>query len=75
MHWMKEVEIAKSIADLMTSQSITGRPDFPDCDMLDAMIASALKRVRDKHVHFRKYVSVEGSGTRTLRFVQKTFTE
>ena len=25
MHWIKEVEIAKSINDLMTSQSITGR--------------------------------------------------
>ena len=28
MHWIKEVEIAKSMDDLMTSQSITGRRDF-----------------------------------------------
>ena len=54
MHWIKEVETAKSIDDLWTSQSITGRRDFPDYDMLDAMIASALKRLLDKHVHFRK---------------------
>ena len=27
--------------------------------MLDAMIASALKRLLDKHIHFRKRVSVE----------------
>ena len=27
--------------------------------MLDAMIASALKRLLDKHVHFRNRVSVE----------------
>ena len=33
--------------------------DFPDFDMLDAMIASALKKHLDKHVHFRKRVGVE----------------
>ena len=54
MHWNKEVETAKSIADLMTSQSITRRRDVHDYDMLDAMIASALKRLLDKHLHFRK---------------------
>ena len=59
MLWIKEVEIAKSIDELMTSRSITGRRNFPDHDMLDAMIASALKRLLDKHVHFRKRVSVE----------------
>ena len=59
MQWIKEVETAKSIDDLMTSQSITGRKDFPEYDMLDAMIASALKRLLDNHVHFRKRVSVE----------------
>ena len=37
MHWIKEVEIAKSIDELMTSRSIVGRNDFPDYDMLDAM--------------------------------------
>ena len=35
MHWIKEIEIAKSVDDLVTSRSITGRTDFPDCDMLD----------------------------------------
>ena len=43
MHWIKEVEEAKSIEDLMTSQSIAGRRDFADYEMLDAKIASALK--------------------------------
>ena len=42
MHWVQEVEIAKSIDDLLTSLSVTGRRDFTDCEMLDAMIASAL---------------------------------
>ena len=59
MHWIKEVEIAKSTDELVTSRSIVWRTDFPDFDMLDAMIASALKRLLDKHVHFRKRVSVE----------------
>ena len=28
MHWIKEVEIAKPIDDLVTSRSVTGRNDF-----------------------------------------------
>ena len=42
----------------MTSRSIVVRTDFPDYDMFDAMIASALKKLLT-HVHFRKRVSVE----------------
>ena len=59
MHWIKEFEMAKSIDELMTSGSIVARTDFPAFDILYAMIASALKRLLDKHVHFRKSVSVE----------------
>ena len=59
MQWIKEVEIAKSIGELMTSRSIAGRTDFPDYDMFDAMIAYALKKLLDRHVHFRRRVSVE----------------
>ena len=33
--------------------------DFPDRDMLDAMIASASKKILDRHLHFRRRVSVE----------------
>ena len=43
-HWIKEVEIAKSIDELLTSRSIVGRDYFLDFDMLDAMISSALKK-------------------------------
>ena len=49
----------QSIEEPMTSRSIVCRTDFTDFDMLDAMIASALKRLLDKHVLFRKRVSVE----------------
>ena len=76
MHWIKEVEKAKSIDELMTSRSILGRNDFtddelltsrstlgrndfPDYDLLVAMIASALKRLLDKHIRFRERASVE----------------
>ena len=59
MQWIKEVEIAKSIDELMTSRSNVARNDFPDYDMLDAMIAPALKKLLDKHVLFRRKVKVE----------------
>ena len=59
MQWIKEVEIAKSIGELLTSRSIVGRTDYPDHDMLDAMIASALQKLFDSHVHFRQNLSVE----------------
>ena len=52
IHWIKEVEIAKSIDELMTSRSIVGRTDIPDFDMLHAMIASALKSLST-----RRYIS------------------
>ena len=59
MQWIKEVKMAKSIDELLTSRSIVERTDFHDFDILDAMTASALKRLLDKHIHFRKRVSVE----------------
>ena len=42
MLWIKEVEMAESIDELLTSRSITGQHNFPDLERLDAMIASAL---------------------------------
>ena len=51
--------MAKSIDELMTSRSIVGRTDFPDYDMLDAMIASALNKLLERYMHFRKRVRVE----------------
>ena len=56
--WIKEVEIAQSIDELMTSRSIVVK-DFLDFDMLDAMIASALKKLLNTQSHFRVRVSVE----------------
>ena len=51
------MEVAKSVDDLMTSQSIEGR-DFHDFEMLDAKIASALKKIITDQ-YFRRRVDVE----------------
>ena len=51
--------MAKPFDELMTSRLTVERDDFPDFDMLDAMIASTLKKLLNTHVHFRKRVSVE----------------
>ena len=59
MRWIKEVEIAKSTDELMTSRTTTRRTDFPDDDLLDAMIECALKKLLIHCAHFRKLASVE----------------
>ena len=51
MQWIKEVEIVKSVDELVTS-----RLDF---DMLDAMIASALTKLINTQSNFWKRSSVE----------------
>ena len=57
--WIKQVEVAKSSDELVTSRSITGQHKFPDSNMLDAMIASALKKLINTQSTFRERVSVE----------------
>ena len=44
MSWLREVEAANSVDDLVTSKSIEGR-DFPDFAKLDAKIASTLRKI------------------------------
>ena len=51
------MEMAGSIDDRMTSQSIEGE-SFPDFEMLDARIASALRKIISS-TSFRTRVSVE----------------
>ena len=58
MSWIKEEETATSIDDLLTSQSIEGRRDFSEFEMLDAKMVSTLKKLFT-HVHFRRRLSVE----------------
>ena len=59
MSWITEVEKAKSIDESSTSQSILGRTDIQDCEMLDVMIASALKKILNSHIQFLKRICVE----------------
>ena len=56
--WIKEIEAAKSLDDLNTPKSITGK-EFPGYEELDLMMASALNRCYDKQTHFWKKISVE----------------
>ena len=55
----KKLRLQKSTDNLVTSRSIVERTDFPDFDMLDAMIAYALKKLLNTQIHVRKRVSVE----------------
>ena len=70
MLWIKEVEIAKPIDELTTLRSIVERTDFPDFDMLDAMVASALKQLLNTQIHFPKSIAKKGGypgSTKRLR--------
>ena len=58
LQWVKEIEVAKSLDDLITPKSKPGK-DFPDYEELDLMMAAALMRCYDKHTHFQKKISVE----------------
>ena len=59
MSWINEVETARCTDDLMTSQSINGE-SFPDYEMLDAKIASALRKIISS-TSFRRRVGVKSS--------------
>ena len=57
MLWIKEEELANSVVDLKSSRSIQGTK-FPDFELLDARIASALNKIIPNS-YFRKRVSLE----------------
>ena len=55
--WIKEVENVESLDELKSSRSVCGK-DFPNFEMLDAKIASALNRII-QNSQFKKMVSLE----------------
>ena len=57
MLWIKEVEMVDSLDDLKSSRSVFGK-DFPNFEMLDAKIASALNKII-LNSQFKKKVSLE----------------
>ena len=75
--WIKEVEVAKSSDELVTSRWITRQHKFLDFDVLDAMIASTLKKLINTQSTFRERVSVEEqraiNSDRFLRGKQNAF--
>ena len=57
MLWIKEVEKVDSIEELKSLRSVCGK-DFPNFEMLDAKIVSALNKVI-QNSQFKKKVSLE----------------
>ena len=72
MLWIKEVEMVDSVDDSKSSHSIQGFSHFPNVDMLDARIASALNKVI-QNSYFKKQVSLEEhKGQKEDRFLRVT---
>ena len=66
MLWTREVEMVDSVDELKSSRSACGK-DFPNFEMLDAKIASALNKI----IHdsqFKKKVRNRKPGERTRFF-------
>ena len=57
MLWIKDVEMVDSLEELKSSRSVCGK-DFPNSEMLDAKIASALNKII-QNSQFKKKVSLE----------------
>ena len=57
MLWIKEVEIVETLKELKSSRSVCGK-NFPDFEMLDAKIASALNSII-QNAQCKKMVSLE----------------
>ena len=57
MLWIKEVEMVESLEELLSSRSYSGKI-FPNFEMLDAKIVSALNKIIHNS-HFKKKVSFE----------------
>ena len=55
--WIKEMEMVDLMEDLKSSRSVAGK-NFPNFEMLDAKIASALNQII-QNSHFKKKVSLE----------------
>ena len=57
MLWIEEVEMVDSVYELKSSRSVAGN-SFPNFEMLDAKIASALNKII-QNSKFQKKVSLE----------------
>ena len=66
--WIKEIEVVESVIDIETSQSIGGRR-CPNFEMLDAKMASALKKIF-LNSYFKKVSLEEQKGPLEDRFLR-----
>ena len=57
MLWIKEVEMIDSLQELKSARLVCGK-NFPNFEMLDVKIASALKKIK-QNSYFKKRVSLE----------------
>ena len=70
MLWIKEVEMVESVDDEESSHSIQGYTHFPNFEMLDARIASDLKKIiqnsyfKKRKVKKSKYYTSNAAGIR-----------
>ena len=55
----KKLKWRNKLTNWLHRDRLQGQPNFLDFDMLDAMIASALKKLINTHSTFRKRASVE----------------
>ena len=57
MLWIKEVEMVDALEEIKSSRSVSGKI-FPNSEMLDAKIASALNKII-QNSQFKKKVTLE----------------
>ena len=58
LQWIKKIEAASSLEDLVNPKSITGK-DFYDYEELDLMMAAELKWCYDRYSYFQKRIRVK----------------
>ena len=64
--WIEEVEMVDSLDELKSSRSVYGK-DFPNFEMLDAKIASALNKII-QNSQFKKFCLEEQKAQKEDRF-------
>ena len=72
LQWINEIEVARSLNDLITPKSMTGN-NFPVFEELDLMMAAALKSdaTMSKHTSGRRSVSRSRELKRTIDFSEE----
>ena len=58
-HGSQKLRKQSQLTNRVHRNQFLGRTDFPDCEMLDVMIASALKKILNSHIQFLKRICVE----------------